>query len=125
MIDRNITPKEQMIATLNAALQNREQPPLTAQEIEAFSDRYDRIVHLLDMYIPKGAADDPDQKVSVSLYDFRDHGGYQIISDPNNVSNTNIKPSGQYNWHLQDTTQWLFACGFVFDTERREFSIHT
>ena len=41
------------------------------------------------------------------------------------VSDLRRPERDEYNFYFQNTSQWLFAFGLVFDTERRDFSIHT
>ena len=77
---------------------------------------------MLSGWIERDAKQAKEPRVEFS--GFQDTGGYQLISN-GSVSDTSIPWRDSYNWHLQNTSQWLFAFGLVFDKERLEFSIHT
>lgn len=52
------------------------------------------------------------------------YAGDQIICE-GEVRDKNLPFSNTYNWHLQNTSQWVFAFGLLFDTRDKTFSIHT
>jgi len=55
---------------------------------------------------------------------FQDMGGYQLICDWA-CSDLNKPRGNAYNFHLQNTSQWVYAGAIIFDKVRKEFSIHT
>jgi hypothetical protein len=82
---------------------------------------YNRVINMMEMYIPK---DSDSRNIEVRFGGFFDTGSYQLIAE-GAVSDLGRPVTNSYNWHLQNTSQWLFAFGLVFDKERLEFSIHT
>ena len=140
MITRNVVTFEELLESLQNAIRERNQPAhesnqrrrpdnkiqelelLNEEEIDLLRERYDYIMRMIDRYIPQGLAD--DAKIDVWFGGFKDGGGYQMIAE-GSVSDKRIPISNSFNWHLQNTSQWLFAFGFVFDIECRDFSIHT
>ena len=95
---------------------------LTETEIKSLEAQYERINAMLERYIPDNQE---TRKIEVNFSVFRGYpGDRQLIADVN-VSDRSIPVGNSYNWHLQNTSQWLFAGGWVFDTERRDFSLHT
>lgn len=55
---------------------------------------------------------------------FRDTGGRQLICNWS-CSDLSRPVQNTYNWHLQETSQWIYAGAIVFDKEHKDFSIHT
>lgn len=96
---------------------------LDAKELEALKQKYDYVIEMMKRYLPEGA-DTNKHNIAVTFYGFHDGGGYQFIAE-GSVSDLNRPERNEYNVHLQNTSQWLFAFGLVFDTERRDFSVHT
>ena len=88
---------------------------------EVVRQAYNRVVSILDDFTPQ---DSPEKDVDVYLGVFQDTGGRQLIAE-GSVSDRKRPVLNQYNWHLQNTSQWLFACGLVYDKERKDFSLHT
>jgi hypothetical protein len=141
MITKNVVTYEKLLESLQENIRLRNDPTmesnqrrmldnklplmefLTEEEQEQLKERYDYIMKMIDRYIPEGAAEN-DSQISIWFGDFRDGGGYQMIAE-GSVSDLGKPQRNEYNWHLQNTSQWLFAFGFVFDTQRRDFSIHT
>lgn len=125
MIQRNIASYETMRATLEAALAKRDIPIEDVPPIlEALREKHEYVLKMMDDYVPEGAEDDPTKQIEIALYDFMDHGGNQIIAD-GAVSDKARPVRNEYNWHLQNTSQWLFAFGLLFDCRDRRFSVHT
>ena len=98
-------------------------PILNDAEIKTLQEKYDYIMEMMNRYVPEGAETN-DSKINIWFGPFTDGRGYQFIAE-GSVSDFGRPIQDQWNWHLQNTSQWLFAFGFVFDTERRDFSIHT
>ena len=121
MINRTIPTLEEMSLSLHEAIKVKGLPVLTVEELDKLKEVYDRVIQMVNRYVPQ---DSPDINVDVSIGTFRDTGGYQIIFE-GAVSDMSRPVKDEYNWHLQNTSRWLFAFGCVFDTERRDFSIHT
>lgn len=111
-IERNVVSFEEFEASVNREC-------LEPDKIRAI---YDRVVSLLEAYTPQRCP--PEQKISVTLTAFYDGGGRQLIAN-GAVSDLSRPVRNEYNWHLQNTSQWLFACGVVWDKAYNDFSIHT
>jgi len=120
MIKRSIPTYEEQIVALKEVAAKKGKP-LTVEEAENFRAMYKRVQESVERYVPK---DGPEVNVEVSLGTFRDTGGYQILME-GMVFDLKKPVTDSYNWHLQNTSQWLFAFGVVFDTDRRDFSMHT
>jgi len=112
MIERNIVSFEDF----------QESVKFYCQDTEKIRAIYDRVVDLLEFYVPQRCP--PEQNIRVTLTAFYDGGGRQLIAD-GAVSDLSRPKRNEYNWHLQNTSQWLFACGVVYDREYKDFSIHT
>lgn len=93
---------------------------LTEEENKAAQSKYNRIIEMCEGY----AQDHEGKDIVIYMYPFRDSGGHQFIAE-GSVTDRSLPSRPSYNWHLQNTSQWLFAYGCVFDKERRDFSIHT
>ena len=112
------------IATIDDMLTSlREHTTLTPAEEGELREQYVRVINLLAAYTPQ---DDDTVNVTVILSPFCyfGEGSRQMIAN-GNVSDMTRRNANEYNWHLQNTSQWLFGMGFVFDISSREFSIHT
>jgi hypothetical protein len=120
MIRRSIPTYDDQIVSLGVIVAKKGKK-LTTEEAEKFKETYERVLKMVEMYVPK---DGPDVDADVSIGLFQDTGGYQIIME-GAVFDRKKPLENKYNWHLQNTSQWLFAFGVVFDTERRNFSMHT
>jgi hypothetical protein len=120
MIRRSIPTYDEQIASLKE-ITTKKGKPLTEEEAAFFKTTYENVLLTLERYIPK---DGPEVDADVSLGLFGDTGGCQIIME-GAVFDRKKPLENKYNWHLQNTSQWLFAFGLVFDTERRNFSMHT
>lgn len=108
------------VATFSDWLQSL--PKLTDEEIEKAWTIYNRVLSTMERYVPEDRVD--DETIVMSLGTFRDTGGDQMIAE-GSVSDTSIRERNEWNWHFQNTSQWLFAFGIVFDKQRRDFSMHT
>ena len=97
---------------------------LTDVEKIALKEVYDRSIESLGWYTKPDQESDEAQNLSVYFGVFCEGGGYQLIAN-GSVSDLNRPVENSYNFHFQNTSQWLYAFGLVFDTERREFSRHT
>jgi hypothetical protein len=99
---------------------------LAAVELSPEEARYARIIHsgtveMLRRYLPVETA---GREIDIRLTVFQDSGGRQLIAN-GEVLDMDKPVKNEYNWHGQNTSQWLFACGIVFDKETRDFSTHT
>jgi len=129
VITKNIVSAEEMLVSIENKTYRHvingseiEEPIiLTEEEKIEFTNYYTRAIGLLESYIPPNT---PNSDVTVNLYPFHDTGGRQLIAD-GDVSDMTRKETNQYNWHLQNTSRWLFGMGFVFDKEKHTFSLHT
>ena len=120
-ITRNVISFENFQLSLREAFTKSQDTILFKEDWEKAKQIYDRIIQMLERYIPE---DSPSANISVYFGGFRDTGSYQLIAE-GSVSDLNRPVRNEYNWHLQETSQWLFAFGLVFDKDNREFSIHT
>jgi len=138
MITRNIASLEEQLAVVNAALVAAKKKPLNPKEEKDFTERYTNALSHIELYIPRIRDEkrefikdekgnfvyDETRSVVVNVPLMHDGGGYQIIAH-GDVNDTAITPRNEYNWHLSNTSQWLFGFGLVFDKERRDLSMHT
>ena len=114
MIKENICTFEQWIEVLGE---------LTPEELEKAQAMYDRLKNTLQRYTPD---DHGNMTLQHNIYPFQKGGGYQMISHPNGVLDESLRSDpNDWNWHGQNNSRNLFTCGVVFDTERRDFSMHT
>jgi hypothetical protein len=122
MIKRFIPTEDEQLLALNHMLFKRDKMSvLGIEETRKFLEFYKRVLETVERYVPE---DGPDREVVVNIGTFFDTGGHQIIFE-GAVSNLKKPSTNSYNWHLQNTSQWLFGFGCVFDVERRDFSLHT
>lgn len=90
---------------------------LTLDTFQALAFFYNKIVAL--MLNECGRADKPT--ISMGLFD---RGSSQVICHWA-ASDKSKQESNSYNFHGQNTSQWLYAGGLLFDTRDNRFSIHT
>ena len=92
---------------------------LTPLEAVAFCQTYQRaITHC------KNYAKDGTENVQINFFPLRE-AGYQVILEGEVKDLGKPYDPSSFNFHGSNTSQWLFGFGLVFDTERRDFSIHT
>ena len=114
MLTKHIpTAEEQLIELLRYT-------ELTSTEITNFKAKYDSAINMCGRYIPEG---DGNYEIDFSKFQ-NPYGGHQIILE-GAVKDLGRPVHNSYNWHLQNTSQWLFAFGLLFDISRRDFSLHT
>ena len=114
-ITRNVVTAEELLASIP------EEFCLTKAEQEQLKAAHTRTISLIDGFTPQ---DGEGVNIEVTFGEFVDTGGRQFIAEGAVVDKSRPgKPA--YNWHLQDTSQWLLGFGLVFDKERRDFSLHT
>lgn len=90
----------------------------TDQVLDDLVSIYDRAVGMMCQY----AKDVKNVELRLSL--FQETGGHQLIAT-GEVLDLDKKIGDSYNWHLQNTSQWVFAFGLVFDIRDSKFSMHT
>lgn len=110
MITRNVV-------TLDGLYQSLP-PDIAKDKFNELTQAYERVIDMLKRYTPE---DGPDVNIRVDFYAFS-HCGEQYIAE-GAVYDLSKPVKNEYNWHLQNTSQWLFAFGLLFS--RGEFSIHT
>lgn len=141
MITKNIVSFDELLESLQQIIRERNDPTresnqrriidnklpemelLNNKEIQTLREKYSYIMEMMARYVPEGSETD-DSKILLYFSGFRDGHGYQCIAE-GSVSDLRRPERNEYNFHFQNTSQWLFAFGFVFDTERRDFSVHT
>ena len=114
MITKNVCTIEEFLGSLNKF-------SLSHDEIEKATETYYRAISSMERYIPE---DRENKEINLWLGTFQESGGSQMISE-GSVNDRSRPVTNSYNWHLQNTSQWLFAFGLVFDKQRRDFSMHT
>ncbi len=114
-IMRKIATLAELIASVPAEI------ALDAAEKEQLKDIYARIMRLMDDYVPRNAE---QRNIELNFGVFVDTGGYQLIAE-GAVSDLDRPVANEWNYHFQNTSQWLLGFGLVFDKERRDFSLHT
>ena len=128
-ITMNVASKENWINSIEKGLwqenDNSNVVPvvLSDEEKNKFEKMYDDYIRRIMMYCPE---DGKNVNVTVYMGEFYDNGkrSYQMISE-GNITDNNSNSRPQYNWHLQDTSRWVFGWGIVFDKVRRDLSMHT
>lgn len=95
--------------------------PLTTLEKVTLLMMYEKVINFLTPYEGKLNI---AHEYQMRLGSFFDTGGSQIICE-GATSDISINPTPTYNWHLQDTSRWLSACGIAFDKQTRNLSMHT
>ena len=114
MLTENIPTTEEQLYTLEQIV------TLTAEEIDSFNNVYQRAIDMCRRYVPE-----TDGSYEINFSKFQNpYGGHQIILE-GAVKDLGRPVHNSYNWHLQNTSQWLFAFGLLFDISRRDFSLHT
>lgn len=92
---------------------------LAPLEAVAFCQIYQRAIAHCKNYAKDGSGD-----IQINFFLWRE-GGYQIVLEGEVKDLGKSYDPSQFNFHGSNTSQWLFGFGLVFDTERREFSMHT
>ena len=84
-------------------------------------ERYNYLLESIERYVPK----DETRNIEVCLTGFHDTGGTQAIAEFAVIDRDKRIDMNSFNFHLQNTSQWLFAGGLVFDKDYHDFSVHT
>ena len=121
-IDVNIPTLQELYNSLPEDAKNRRiklysDDNFTLDTFQALAFFYNKIVAL--MINECGRADKPS--VSMGLFDRADTQAicHWAASDKSKES------ANSYNFHGQNTSQWLYAGGLLFDSRDNRFSIHT
>ncbi len=95
--------------------------PLEQELLPILKAKYENLLVMIERYVPQ----DETKNIIVRLGEFHDAGQYQAIANFEVLDKDKPFRHDAYNWHLQNTSQWIFAGGFLFDKQRKDFSIHT
>ena len=120
MITKNYLTFEEWVGSLQKYVQ------LTPEQCISACNAYDNLVSSLESYANFANDKEDGKQIQINMYPFTgdDHSN-QVISHPNEVLDMSKNIEDKFNWHGQNTSRWIFACGILFDKRDGRFSMHT
>jgi hypothetical protein len=114
-----ITEPGVQVSRINDVLAGQGKPTLNFEEERLFYKWYVEKAG----EIKKIADHDPSIRVLIKVPPMF-VAGHQMIAHCEVIDTQAEVKINQINWHGQNTSQWIYACGLVFDIETRQYSRH-
>jgi hypothetical protein len=108
--EKNVVSFEKLVASIPSA-------NFTEEEKAELRRRYEYLVDSMDKWAAKG------KKASMRFDEFT--GGPNIFTARGIVTDLGAPIKNECNFFSENTSQWLFAFGLVFNATTRSFSTHT